>query len=79
MYSQITSHLETHHPLSSGAFTQEDQQSLLCWKPLRFQFMDTEKEVGAVFFDLQMAFDSVLHHALLKKLRDLQLNEFLLK
>ena len=45
-----------------------------------FQFMDTGKEVGwSSFFDLQKAFDSVPHHALVDKLRDLQLNEFILK
>ena len=32
-----------------------------------------------IFFNLQKAFDSVLHHALLDKLGDLQLNEFILK
>ena len=41
--------------------------------------MDTGKEVGAVFFDLHKVFDSVPHHALLDKLRDLQLNGFILK
>ena len=32
-----------------------------------------------VFFQSTKGFDSVLHHALLDKLGDLQLNEFILK
>ena len=39
--------------------------------------MDTGKEVGAVFFRFTKVFDSVPHHALLDKLRDLQLNDFI--
>ena len=83
MYSQITSHLETHHPLSTSQWGFQSGRStvtaLLETTHNWFQFMDTGKEVGAVFFDLQKAFDSVPHHALLDKLRDLQLNEFILK
>ena len=83
MYSQITSHLETHHPLSTSQWGFQSGRStvtaLLETTHNWFQFMDTGKEVGAVFFDLQKAFDSVPHHALLDKLRDLQLSEFILK
>ena len=84
MYSQTTSHLETHHSLSTFQRGFQSGRSMVTalletthnW----FQFMDTGKEVGwSSFFDLQKAFDSVLHHALLDKLRDLQLNEFILK
>ena len=83
MYSQITSHLEIHHPLSTSQWGFQSGRStvtaLLETTHNWFQFMDTGKDVGAVFFDLQKAFDSVPHYALLDKLRDLQLNEFILK
>ena len=83
MYCQITDHLETHHPLSifqwrfqSGKVT---VTALLETTHNWYQLMDTGKEIGAVFFDLKKAFDTVPHRALLDKLRDLHLNEFILK
>ena len=75
MYSQITSHLEIHCPLSTSQWGFQSGRStvtaLLETTQNWFQCMDTGKEVGAVFFDLQKAFDSVPHYALLDKLRDL--------
>ena len=63
MYSQITSHLETHHPLSTSQWGFQSGRStvtaLLETTHNWLQFMDTGKEVGAVFFDLQKAFDSM--------------------
>ena len=43
------------------------------------QTLDSGSEVCAIFFDLQKAFDSVLHHSLIAKLRQLNINVFLLK
>ena len=40
--------------------------------------MESGKEIGAIFFDFNKAFDSVPHRALLQKLEDLQLNKHLL-
>ena len=83
MYCQITDHLETHHPLSSS------QWGFHSWKATItalletthnwYQLMDAGKEIGAVFFDLKKAFDAIPHRALLDILRDLHLNEFILK
>ena len=54
MYSQITSHLETHHPLSTSQWGFQSGRStvtaLLETTHNWFQFMDAGKEVGAVFF-----------------------------
>ena len=41
-----------------------------------FQLMELSgKEVEALFFDLTKTFDSVPHHAFLKKLEDIQMHE----
>jgi len=80
MYCQITNHLETRHPLSSTQWGFQSGESTVTalletihnW----FQLMDVGKEIRAVFFGLQKAFDPLLHQALLDKLRDLQ---FILK
>ena len=43
------------------------------------QTLDSGSEVCAIFFDLQKAFDSVPHRSLIAKLRQLNINKFLLK
>ena len=43
------------------------------------KILDSGSEVCAIFFDLQKAFDSVPHRSLIAKLRQLNINEFLLK
>jgi len=44
-----------------------------------FKILDGGADVGAIFFDLSKAFDSVPHKALLEKLKDIGLNRLLLK
>ena len=44
-----------------------------------FKILDDGADVGAIFFNLSKAFDSVPHKALLEKLKDIGLNRLLLK
>ena len=46
---------------------------------LILQLLKNGLEVGAVFFDFKKAFDSVPHKALLQKLEDLGINNYLLR
>ena len=68
-------------PLNSGAFYQAGQPQMLFCQPLMTgtQTLDSGSEVCAIFFDLQKAFDSVSHRSLIAKLRQLNINKFLLK
>jgi len=53
--------------------------SFVCYYNEWFKILDDGADVGAIFFDLSKAFDSVPHKALLEKLKDIGLNRLLLK
>ena len=42
------------------------------------QLLESGRDVGAIFFDFKKAFDSVPHHALMDKLKGINLNPLLL-
>ena len=42
------------------------------------QLLESGRDIGAIFFDFKKAFDSVPHHALMDKLKAINLNPLLL-
>ena len=79
---QIMSHLESVSPTSSNQWGflpgRSTTSALLSITNDCLQALDRGYEVCTIFFDIRKAFDSVPHRALLNKLRELQLNEYLL-
>ena len=79
----ITSHLESHHPIALQQWGFQPKKSTTSalldvfhnWS----KALDQGQEVCAVFFDLQKAFDSVPHRALIEKLKSIDLNPFILR
>ena len=78
MYGIITNHLQTFHPLaeSQWGFTPEKSTvtGLLATMHNWLSILKGGGEIGAVFFDLRKAFDSILHEVLLKKLQKIGLS-----
>ena len=71
------------HPISNSQWGFQSRKSttsaLLQTTHKWLEALDNGKEVGAVFFDLHKAFDSVPHRALLEKLKAIHLNEHIIK
>ena len=76
-------HLNEFHPLSDHQWGfrpgKSTTHALLSATNEWFKILDDGADVGAIFFDLSKAFDSVPHKALLEKLKDIGLNRLLLK
>ena len=79
---QIMNHLESVSPISSNQWGslpgRSTTSALLSITNDCLQALDRGYEVFTIVFDIRKAFDSVPHRALLNKLRELQLNEYLL-
>ena len=82
VYSVILSHLKTHYPLSSVQWGFLEGRStvtaLLHCINEWLKALEDGKEVCAIFFDFQKAFNSVPHSLLMAKLHSLGLNEYIL-
>ena len=83
IYSLLNHHLQNTQPLSNFQWGFQAGKStvtaLLETTHNWLQLMEEGHEVGAVFFDLKKAFDSVPHRALLQKLETIGVNKLLLK
>ena len=82
VYLVILSHLKTHYSLSSVQWGFLEGRStvtaiLHCINEW-LKALEDGKEVCAIFFDFQKAFDSVPHSPLMAKLHSLGLNEYIL-
>ena len=79
----LTMHLKTHCPLSPNqwGFTAKRSTTTALLSVLHdwHQQLEEKKEVCAVFFDLQKAFDTVPHLPLMHKLQSLGVESYLLK
>ena len=83
IHRHITSHLEPHHTITLQQWGFQAEKSTVSalfdvfhnWSII----LDQGYEVCAVFFDLQKTFDLVPHKPLIKKLKAIDLNPFLLK
>lgn len=75
IYAIILEHLQTYHPLcihQCGFLERRSMVSALLYCTNEwFKALEDGKEVCAVFFDLQKAFDSVPHAPLLNKLQSI--------
>ena len=81
--SVILSHLETHYPLSSVQWGFLEGRStvtaLLHCINEWLKALEDGKEVCAIFFDFQKAFDTVPHSPLVAKLHSFGLNKYILR
>jgi hypothetical protein len=79
----ISNHLSIHYPIALQLWGFQPKKSAVSalidvihnWS----KALDQGSEVGAVFFDLQKAFDSVPHKSLIDKLKSIDLNPFILR
>ena len=79
----LTEHLKSHAPLSQQqwGFTKGKSSTgaLLAALDNWHRSLEAGNDICAVFFDYRKAFDSVPHRLLLRKLRDLKVNFYILK
>ena len=83
IHKLISSHLEVNYPIALQQWGFQPKKSTVSalldvvhnWS----QAIDQGKEICAVFFDLQKAFDTVPHKTLIDKLISIDLNPFLLR
>ena len=78
----ITEHLRDRHPLPDSQWGFQAGKStvtgLLATVHSWLNILEKGQEVGAVFFDLRQAFDSVPHATLMAKLQQIGLNDHIL-
>ena len=81
VHGRVMKHLNESHPLSDHQWGfrpgKSTTHALLSATNEWFELLDAGAEVGAIFFDLSKAFDSVPHKALLEKLKRTGLNGLL--
>ncbi len=82
-YLLISEHISDHSPLSTCQFSFQSGKStisaLLSVTQDWFRQLEKRQEIGAVFFDLKKAFDSVPHLSLVDKLYKLELHRYIIK
>ena len=82
VHSLVMDHLHNHHPLAESQWGFQSGKStvaaLLTTTHSWLTTLEEGKEIGAVFFDLQKAFDSVPHQCLIEKLRQTGLTEHII-
>lgn len=81
IYSRVVDHLVSNCPLAANQWGfmpgKSTTSALLSATYDWFTMLEDGNEVGAVFFDLTKAFDSVPHRKLLGKLQELGLNAYI--
>ena len=81
IYNRLLSHLLTNSLLSNSQFgfhpCSSTQEALIAATTSWHQYLDEKQSVGAVFFDLSKAFDSVPHSGTLRALTRIGVTGFL--
>ena len=81
IYNRLLSHLLTNSLLSNSQFgfrpCSSTQEALIATTTSWHQYLDEKQSVGAVFFDLSKAFDSVPHSGILRALTRIGVTGFL--
>ena len=83
VYTVITDHLSNNCPISDQQWGFQGKKStilaLLSATYDWFKTTDTGDEIGAVFFDIKKAFDTVPHRLLIKKLKALNISPLIIR